>query len=96
MKFRKKLNFRITIRYEIPTFSSVGPFFSVNNSFIVRRQQELSVLIMFILWPHIAIRTRQYALVGARMVTVAMYTMEVNQFVTMDGTFLMQMSSVNH
>ena len=23
----KKPNFRITIRYEIPTFSSVGPFF---------------------------------------------------------------------
>ena len=27
VKFKKKLNFIITIRYEIPTFSSVGPFF---------------------------------------------------------------------
>ena len=27
VKFRKKTNFIITIRYEIPTFSLVGPFF---------------------------------------------------------------------
>ena len=26
-RFQKKPNFIITIRYEIPTFSSVGPFF---------------------------------------------------------------------
>ena len=36
VEISKKLNFIITIRYEIPTFSSVGPFFEEGGKISAR------------------------------------------------------------
>ena len=39
----KKLNFIITIRYEIPTFSSVGPFFEEGGGGLENFGQKLKL-----------------------------------------------------
>ena len=47
MKFRKKPNFIITIRYEIPTFSLVGPFFEEGGGGLGNFGQKLKFLGFF-------------------------------------------------
>ena len=42
-----KLNFIITIRYEIPTFSSVGPFFEEGGEGSIKFWPEAEILGIF-------------------------------------------------
>ena len=47
VKISKKLNFIITIRYEIPTFSSVGPFFKEGGRGSRKFRPEAEILGIF-------------------------------------------------
>ena len=47
VKFKKKLNFIITIRYEIPTFLLVGPLFKEERGGLENFGQKLKILGFF-------------------------------------------------
>ena len=47
LEISKKPNFIITIRYEIPMFSSVGPFFEERGRGSRKFQPEAEILVIF-------------------------------------------------